>query len=130
MSLRLQAAFGLRRAESIKIIPEWADRGKFLVLRDTWTKGRRSREIPIRNAEQRQVLDESRALAGRGSLIPAEYSYVDQLRRFEHQCAKAGVHKVHGHRHNYAQVRYQELTGWLAPSAGGPLSRGANTSTA
>ena len=123
MSLRLQAAFGLRRAESIKIIPEWADRGKFLVLRDTWTKGRRSREIPIRNAEQRQVLDESRALAGRGSLIPAEYSYVDQLRRFEHQCAKAGVHKVHGHRHNYAQVRYQELTGWLAPSAGGPLSK-------
>jgi site-specific recombinase XerC len=30
MSLRLQAAFGLRREESIKIRPEWADRGNNL----------------------------------------------------------------------------------------------------
>jgi hypothetical protein len=123
MSLRLQAAFGLRRGESIKIRPEWADRGKFLVLKDTWTKGRRSREIPIRNAEQRQLLDEAKALAGRGSLIPANFNYVEQLRRFEHQCTTAGVHRVHGHRHQYAQVRYQELTGWTAPSAGGPHSK-------
>jgi len=123
MSLRLQAAFGLRRGESIKIRPEWADRGKYLVLKDTWTKGRRSREIPIRNADQRQVLDEAKALAGRGSLIPANYSYVEQLRRFEYQCATAGVHRVHGHRHQYAQVRYKELTGWPAPAAGGPHSK-------
>jgi hypothetical protein len=27
MSLRLQAAFGLRRGESVKLSPEWADRG-------------------------------------------------------------------------------------------------------
>jgi len=39
MSLQLQAAFGLRRGESIKIRPEWADRGDRLVLMDTWTKG-------------------------------------------------------------------------------------------
>ena len=32
MSLRLQAAFGLRRAESIKICPAWADRGERLAL--------------------------------------------------------------------------------------------------
>ena len=91
MSLRLQAAFGLRRGESIKIRPEWADRGNRLVLKDTWTKGGRASEIPIRNDEQRQVLDEAKALAGRGSLIPADRSYVEQLRRFEHQCAAAGV---------------------------------------
>jgi hypothetical protein len=123
MSLRLQAAFGLRRGESIKICPEWADRGKYLVMKDTWTKGCRSREIPIRNAQQRQVLDEAKALAGRGSLIPATNSYVEQLRRFVNQCATAGVHRVHGHRHQYAQVRYQELTGWPAPAAGGPHSK-------
>lgn len=123
MSLRLQAAFGLRRGESIKIRPEWADRGNRLALKDSWTKGGRPREIPIRNDEQRRVLDQAKLLAGRGSLIPAHSSYVDQLRRFEHQCGVAGIHRVHGHRHQYAQVRYKELTGWAAPSAGGPRSR-------
>ena len=123
VSLRLQAAFGLRRGESIKIRPEWADRGDTLALKDTWTKGGRAREIPIRNDEQRLVLDEAKALAGRGSLIPADRSYVEQLRRFEHQCAAAGVHRIHGHRHQYAQVRYRELTGWAAPAAGGPRSK-------
>jgi hypothetical protein len=123
MSLRLQAAFGLRREESIKIRPEWADRGDWFALKDTWTKGGRSREIPILNAEQREVLDEAKALAGRGSLIPAERSYVEQLRRFEYQCAAAGVHRIHGHRHQYAQSRYRELTGWPAPAAGGPRSK-------
>jgi hypothetical protein len=123
MSLRLQAAFGLRRGESIKIRPEWADRGDRLALKDTWTKGGRAREIPIRNAEQPQVLDEAKALAGRGSLIPAERSYVEQLRRFEYQCSAAGVHRIHGHRHQYAQIRYRELTGWAAPAARGPRSR-------
>ena len=123
MSLRLQAAFGLRRGESIKIRPEWADRGDKLALKDTWTKGGRPREIPIRNDEQRQVLDEAKALAGRGSLIPADRSYVDQLRRFEHQCAAAGVHRIHGHRHQYAQTRYRELAGWAAPAAGGLRSK-------
>ena len=120
MSLQLQAAFGLRRGESIKIRPEWADRGDTLVLKDTWTKGGRAREIPIRNEEQRRVLDEAKHFAGRGSLIPADKSYVEQLRRFEYQCAQAGIHRVHGHRHQYAQTRYRELTGWTAPAAGGP----------
>ena len=123
MSLRLQAAFGLRRGESIKIRPEWADRDNKLALKDTWTKGGRAREIPIRNDEQRQVLDDAKLLAGRGSLIPAERSYVEQLRRFEHQCAAAGVHRIHGHRHQYAQTRYRELTGWAAPATGGPRSK-------
>lgn len=123
MSLKLQAAFGLRREESIKIRPEWADRGDKLVLKDTWTKGGRAREIPIRNEEQRRILDETKRFAGRGSLIPADRSYVEQLRRFEHQCAAAGIHRIHGHRHQYAQVRYRELTGWAAPAAGGPRSK-------
>ena len=123
LSLRLQAAFGLRRAESIKIQPAWADRGDKLLLKSSWTKGGREHEIPIRNAEQRQVLNEAKEFAGRGSLIPADRSYVDQLRRFEHQCAAAGVHRIHGHRHQYAQVRYRELTGWAAPAAGGPRSK-------
>jgi hypothetical protein len=123
MSLRLQAAFGLRREESLKIRPGWADRGDTLLLKDSWAKGRRAREIPIRNAEQRRVLDEAKRFAGKGSLIPADRTYVEQLRRFEYQCGRAGIHLVHGHRHQYAQERYRELTGWSAPAAGGPRSR-------
>ena len=123
VSLQLQAAFGLRREESLKIQPAWADRGDRLVLKDSWTKGGRAREIPIRHVEQRQVLDEAKRVAGRGSLIPADQSYVQQLRRFEYQCDRAGIHRVHGHRHQYAQERYRELTGWSAPAAGGPRSK-------
>jgi site-specific recombinase XerC len=48
MSLRLQAAFGLRREESIKIKPAWADGRDVLRLKDTWTKGGKARTIPIR----------------------------------------------------------------------------------
>ncbi len=120
LSLRLQAAFGLRRAESIKFQPVWADRGNHLALKPTWCKGGRAREIPIRTDEQRQLLNEAKAFAGSGSLIPPDKKYVEQLRRFEHQCQRAGIHRVHGHRHAYAQARYLELTGWKAPSAGGP----------
>jgi hypothetical protein len=40
MSLRLQAAFGLRRGESIKIRPEWADRGDKLALKGHLDQGR------------------------------------------------------------------------------------------
>jgi hypothetical protein len=123
MSLRLQSAFGLRRAESIKIRPDWADRGDTLVLKDSWTKGGRGRAIPVRNEEQRRVLNEAKALAGHGSLIPTDRTYVEQLRRFEDQCTDAGIHGVHGHRHHYAQTRYREITGCAAPAAGGPRSK-------
>ena len=64
MSLELQQAFGLRREESIKFVPSYADRGDRLVLKDSWTKGGKAREIPIRTDAQRQVLDRARQVAG------------------------------------------------------------------
>lgn len=123
LSLQLQAAFGLRRAESIKFVASWADRGDKLILKASWCKGGKEREIPIRTAEQRAVLDAVRAHAGRGSLIPVDKSYKQQLDRFKHQCGKAGIHNVHGLRHAYAQTRYADLTSWKSPAAGGPTSR-------
>jgi hypothetical protein len=60
MSLRLQAALGLRREESLKIRPGWTDRGDPLALKASWTKGGRDLAIPIRNVEQRCVLDEAK----------------------------------------------------------------------
>lgn len=123
MSLRLQEAFGLRREESIKIQPGWADRGDMLVLKSTWTKGGKEREIPILIETQRELLNQAKALADKGSLIPVEMSYKDQLNRFKAQTAFAGIDRVHGFRHAYAQARYAELTGWKAPAAGGPTSK-------
>ena len=123
ISLKLQAAFGLRREESIKIRPAWADRGDRLALMDTWTKGGREREIPIRTSEQRQVLEQAKQFAGRGSLIPKTMNYAGQLQRFKAQCMQAGIHKVHGHRHHYAQERYRDLTGRTCPAQGGPKSK-------
>lgn len=122
-SLRLQQAFGLRREESIKINPKWADQADYLRLKDSWTKGGKYREIPITTQQQREALDHAKAVAKGRSLIPPEMRYRDQLQRFRSECDRAGIHGVHGLRHQYAQVRYQQLTGWAAPAVGGPRSR-------
>jgi integrase len=122
MSLQLQAAFGLRREESIKIMPGWADCGDALRLWESWTKGGKERKVPITTVQQRAVLDAAKALAGKGSLIPPQLRYRDQLNRFRAQCDKAGIHGVHGLRHEYAQRRYAALTGWQCPACGGITS--------
>ncbi|MDH3514349.1 MAG: integrase domain-containing protein [Gammaproteobacteria bacterium] len=120
VSFKLQAAFGLRRSEAMKIQPRWADRGTKLVLKGSWTKGGRPREIPIRTPYQRGVLEEAKRLAGNGSMIPPHKSYKQHLHTWEHETRKAGLSKTHGLRHAYAQTRYYELTGWKSPMQGGP----------
>jgi integrase len=120
LSVRLQAAFGLRREEAMKLRPAVAIAGDLLILRPSWCKGGRGRDVPIRTAEQRELLEEARDLAGDGSLIPADRRYVDQRRRYERECVRAGLDRNHGLRHTYAQNRYRDLTGWAPPAAGGP----------
>ena len=127
MSLELQQAFGLRREEAIKLIPSYADRGDHLVLKDSWTKGGKAREVPVRTPEQRAVLERAHRLAGKGSLIPAERRYIEQRRVYERHTVNAGLSKMHGLRHGYAQARYLTLTGWPSPAAGGPRSRALTT---
>jgi hypothetical protein len=123
MSLELQQAFGLRREEASKFAPSYADRGDRIALKDTWTKGGKAREIPVRTRAQRELLDRAHRLAGRGSLIPRDRNYRQQLRVYERHTANAGLSKLHGLRHAYAQVRYEELTGWKPPAVGGPASK-------
>jgi len=123
MSLRLQAAFGLRREEAIKFQPVYADRGDCIVLKGSWTKGGRRRSIPITTPEQRETLQAAHRLAGSGSLIPADKRYIDQRHIYDGQCKKAGLSHMHGLRHQYAQNRYAVLTGWKAPAAGGPSNK-------
>ena len=123
MSLELQQAFGLRREEAIKFMPAYADQGDHLVLKPSWTKGGKARAIRIKTDDQRQLLDRAHKLAGKGSLIPSSRNYRQQLRIYEGHTRRAGLSRLHGLRHAYAQRRYQELTGWQAPAAGGPASR-------
>jgi len=126
LSVRLQAAFGLRREESIKFSPTYAMQGDHIKLKSSWTKGGRPRTVPIRNDEQRNLLQEIKAFAKGGALIPPELNYVEHLHRYERQLRNVGFSKLHGLRHAYAQQRYLEITGWAAPVAGGPTSKELN----
>ena len=118
-SLSLQQTFGLRREESIKFQPCYADRGDHIALKGSWTKGGRERLIPITTPEQRAVLNQVHQLAGAGSLIPPHKTYIEQRHVYDGQCKAAGLRNMHGLRHRYAQARYEALTGWKAPVAGG-----------
>jgi len=80
MSLELQQVFGLRREEAIKFQPGFADQGDHIVLKASWTKGGKAREIPVRTDEQRSALNRARQLAGNGSLIPSSRNYRQLLR--------------------------------------------------
>ncbi len=123
VSLALQQAFGLRREGAIKFIPSYADQGDHLVLKPSWTKGGKARVIPVRTENQREVLNRAHRLAGKGSLIPGNRNYRQQLRIYEGHTLRAGLSKMHGLRHAYAQQRFKELTGWKSPAAGGPSSK-------
>ena len=120
MSVELQRAFGLRREEAIKFRPNLADHGEYLRLQASWTKGGKPRDVPVCTEAQRALLERARALAGTGSLIPGQRSYIQQRKKYDRDTAKAGLRKLHGLRHAYAQDRYEALTGWKAPIAGGP----------
>ena len=126
LSIRLQAAFGLRREEAIKFKPNYAVQDDHIKLKSSWTKGGRARTVPITNAEQRRLLEDIKALAGGGALIPPHLNYVKQLHRYEKQSAKAGLSHLHGLRHSYAQRRYFELTERVCPVAGGLPSKELN----
>jgi hypothetical protein len=69
---------------------------------------------------QRQLLEEIKQTVGAGGLIPPHRNYIQQLYIYENHLRRAGLHKMHGLRHAYAQQRYLELTGWDCPVCGGP----------
>ena len=125
ISLELQRVYGFRREESLKIKPHLADRGGVLELQPSWCKGGRGRFIPIRTDEQRYWLERAKEMAGKigNSLIPGDKNYIQQRNIYDKQVKRAGLSKMHGLRHAYAQQRYKELAGWEAPINGGPTSK-------
>lgn len=121
-SVQLQAQWGLRREESIKIRVWQADQGDRLVLQPSWTKGGRGRTILLRTLEQRALLDTIKAwLPSReASLIPPHLTYIQQRQRYDRLTRQAGLTNLHGLRHGYSQKRLEEEAGHPAPLAGGP----------
>ena len=84
LSTELQKEFGLRREEAMKFQPSYALAGfppataDKIMIKPSWSKGGRYREIPITNDRQRELLGRVQALAGNGSLIPVDKSYRDR----------------------------------------------------
>lgn len=125
LSVELQQEFGLRREEAMKFQPSYALAGHppanidKIMIKPSWAKGGRYREIPVTNDKQRDLLARVQALAGTGSMIPTDKSYKAHKNRFEYETRNAGIGQTHGLRHLYAQNRYQELTGFPCPAVGG-----------
>ena len=124
LSIELQQEFGLRKEESLKFRPSYADHGSYIELKGSWTKGGRKRSIPVISFEQRDLIDRVHVIAGQGSLIPAEYSLKQWKQKYERLLSKHGLRNLHGLRHGYAQRRYRDLTGWNSVFAGGPKREG------
>ena len=120
LSIELQQEFGLRQEESFKFIPSYADNGSYIELKGSWTKGGRQRSIPVVSYDQRDLIDRIHAVAGQGSLIPAEFSLKQWKNKYQQVLTKLGLRNLHGLRHGYAQRRYRDLAGWESVFAGGP----------
>ena len=120
ISLRLQQEFGLRREESLKFRPNYADQGDYIRLKGSWTKGGKPRVIPILKPTQIATLAEAHEIAEDGSLIPRELKFGTYVSTFSKACARAGMNNMHGLRHGYAQRRYCDLAGFEVPLLGGP----------
>ncbi len=119
LALQLQEHFGLRREEALKFTPKWAIREDKIVLKSSWAKGGKEREIIITTAAQRKLLNKFDRFHTKESLIPSNLSYKEGLNRYENQCANAGLNKCHGLRYRYAQERFEVLADYECPRSGG-----------
>ncbi len=127
LSMRLQQEFGLRKEESLKFIASQADKGSYIELQASWTKGGIRRIIPVQSETQRTLLDEIKAFVPDGaSLIPQEKSYIQHRNYYDYCARDIGLKNLHGLRHAYAQSKYEQLTnietngrGWNCPHQGG-----------
>lgn len=126
--LSLMKAFGLRIQEAVMLNPTSADHGDSLCV-EAGTKGGRTRIVPIRTAEQREVLDTAKVLAQRslrGSMCPPNKTVKEAIRRIYYIAGeRLGITKAqlgvtpHGLRHQYANDTYEEISGNPSAVRGG-----------
>jgi integrase len=119
----LMRNLGLRYEEAAKFQPHEADRGDKIAI-EYGVKGGRPREIEITNDTQKETLDRAKEYVDKHrqeSVIPREMNYKkfdDQTRNIYNDAGmtKDGVGTPHGLRHQYAQDRYEAITGWESPA--------------
>ncbi len=119
IQLEMSRAFGLRLTESLLIKPRSAHSGDALRVEEG-TKGGRTRIVPIRTETQREVLERAKKMGdrtARGNLVPPRRTPSQARQRVYYLCRKHGITKaelgvtVHGLRHEYANDRYEEVSG-------------------
>lgn len=119
----LMRNFGLRYEEAAKFRPHDADKGDKIGV--YWgTKGGRDREVEIKSDIQRETLDRAKDFVDKNrqeSIIPRDMTYKDfknHTRNIYNDVGmtKEGVGTPHGLRHQYAQDRYKQITGWNPPA--------------
>ncbi len=129
LQLRLIKAFGLRRKEAVCFRPHSCyNPGTEAIEVFHGTKGGRHRLIQISNDEQRAVIaDCLKMVRGKTDHIGNPEKTLEQnLRRLQYVLERLGITKekmgvtAHGLRHEYANGRYQNLTGEKSPLQGGP----------
>lgn len=129
LQLRLIKAFGLRRKEAVCFRPKSSYNPSMETV-DFFhgTKGGRHRMIQVTTDEQRSVIaDCLKAVHGKTDhLGNPEKTLVQNLRRLQYVLEKLGITReglgvtAHGLRHQYANERYEKLTGEKSPLQGGP----------
>lgn len=131
MQLRLCRMFGLRMQEAVQLRPHRADKGDYLVITDG-TKGGRARVVPIKTAEQRDLLVQCKNLVGfakNAHMGMSGKTLKQNKRRFYTIMDKFGINKktsgvtAHGLRHEYVNRRYEEMAGGKSPVEGGTVAR-------
>jgi site-specific recombinase XerD len=125
LQLELQLAFGLRAREAMQLRPQIADRGTYLSITHG-TKGGRDRVEPIRTPEQRALLDRAKTFCPTKSSSTSDpQRKLAQWKNHYYQVVRScGITRKdgitsHGLRHQYANERFQELTGADSPVRGG-----------
>lgn len=118
----LQREIGLRFEESAKIdalrVLKQAEKHGTVTVRDG-TKGGRARTVPITRPEQITALRAAADIQGRDrSMIPTDQSYAQFRNQAYKQVESANIN-FHGHRHHYAQQRYQAIVGAPCPVVAG-----------
>lgn len=124
LSVLLQKEFGLRREEAMKFQIDYATSqgADKIIIKPSWAKGGRYREIPITNERQTALLakiHEHCHAKAQSSMIPNDKTYRQHMKTFESQTSSAGIGRTHGLRHQYAQSRYKQLMGFDCPAVGG-----------
>lgn len=123
LHVELMRDFGMRFKEAATLQPQDIKENHIHLTRGT--KNGTERDVPIRTDEQRDLIDRFKAMVPEKdqSMIPVTKG--DDYKIFKNSLqnlyasrgmTKEGIGTPHGLRHQYAQDRYIDLTGWKPPA--------------